>query len=70
VKGLGVQPQPLLSANRDVGSGTRELVKLSADKACVVIGVLGGYAMEYEAPGNEVVMVVITVVVVVRTLLS
>jgi len=26
----------------EVGSGTRELAKLSADKACVVIGVLGG----------------------------
>ena len=26
----------------DVGSGAGELAKLSADKACVVIGVLGG----------------------------
>ena len=29
----------------EVGSGTRELAKLFANKAGVVIGVLGGYAM-------------------------
>ena len=54
----------------DVGSGTIELAKLSADKACVVIGVLGGYAMGQEAHGNEVVMVVIAVVVIVLILMS
>ena len=38
----GVQQKPLLAVSLDVGSGAGELAKLSADKACVVIGVLGG----------------------------
>ena len=70
MKGRGVQPQPLVSACLDVGSDAREQAKLSADQAGVAIWALGGYALGSESPGNEVVMVVTIVGVVVLAQLA
>ena len=41
-EGLGCTTPGPLVCRLEFGSGTGELAKLSADKACVVIGVLGG----------------------------